>query len=167
MRDKKGRFVKGHKGYKPWLGKKRGPLSEGHKRKTSMALIGKKKTEEHRRNISLSKKGKKNPAYKNGMTKDSHGYWLVLRPNHPNANINGRVALHRLIVEERLGRYLKKEEHIHHVDFDINNNDFENLYIASNKKHQGLHGKLNKLIGKLVKEGIITFNRTKGRYEKK
>jgi len=128
--------------------------------------MGKKKTTVHRKNISLSREGEKNPAYRNGITKSSSGYWLVLKPNHPNANINNRVALHRLIVEESLGRYLKKDEYVHHIDFDVENNNLENLHVIGIKKHSALHGQVNKIFGQLVKEGIVVFNKKKGRYER-
>jgi hypothetical protein len=77
------------------------------------------------------------------------------------------VALHRLVVEKYLGRYLKKEEHIHHIDFDIENNSVDNLYIVNNKKHQKLHKEIGKLIAILLKEKIVIFNKEKGKYEKR
>jgi len=55
MRDKLGRFIKGHKGYKSLLGKK---LTEEHKKKISEGKKGFRHSEEHKRKISESLKGK-------------------------------------------------------------------------------------------------------------
>lgn len=44
--------------------------------------------------------------------------------------INGRKErLHRLIMEEHLGRLLEKNEHVYHIDGDHRNNDIENLVL--------------------------------------
>jgi len=165
-RNKKGMFVKGHKGYKPWLGKKRKPLSKEHKRKTSMALMGKKKTKIHKQNISLSRKGSKNPSWKGGRRKDSSGYWLISKPEHPMANSNGNIFEHRLVMEKELRRYLRKDEIIHHIDFNPENNNLNNLYLTTSSKHSKLHRGINLLIKELLKEGLVIFNKKEGRYER-
>jgi len=164
-RDKNGQFIKGHKGYKFWLNKKRGPQKESSKLKTSLAMRGVKKTKEHKKNISLSKKGNKNPSWNGGRHKESHGYWVISKPGHPFANCNGLVFEHRLVAEKHLGRYLTKEEVVHHIDFDPENNDWNNLYISNRSKHSKLHREINKIIIKLLKQGIVSFNRERGIYE--
>src|SRR5947208_210673 len=50
-----------------------------------------------------------------------------------------KIALHRLIVEEREGRPLRSDELVHHVDHDRLNNAPENLVILSRSEHQRLH----------------------------
>jgi len=50
---------------------------------------------------------------------------------------------HRKIVEEFIGRKLKPEEVIHHIDFNKLNNDIDNLMVfPTNKEHIKFHTKL-------------------------
>lgn len=51
-----------------------------------------------------------------------------------------RKALHRLIVEEREGRELGRDEIVHHVDHNRLNNDPSNLMILTRVEHARLHG---------------------------
>jgi hypothetical protein len=86
-----------------------------------------------------------NPHWKNGITKNQKGYLQILMPNHPN-NINGYILLHRYIMEQSLKRYLIKEEVVHHIDGNKNNNDVENLMLFKNGgEHTRYHSKLRKM----------------------
>ena len=44
------------------------------------------------------------------------------------------LYVHRVVMEERLGRALEKGECVHHLDGDCRNNDPENLALASSHK---------------------------------
>ena len=69
-------------------------------------------------------------------------YVKIRAPNHPNAK-KGYVLEHRLVVEKRLGRYLKPIEVIHHIDEDKTNNTVENLMLfPTQKKHASFHAKI-------------------------
>ena len=47
---------------------------------------------------------------------------------------------HRLVAEEKLGRPLRKEEVVHHIDGDYKNNDPNNLMVLpSQREHVKLH----------------------------
>lgn len=111
----------------------------------------------------LVKFGKDNPAWKGGRYL-SKGYWHVRIAGHPQCSKNGYVREHRAIMEKHLGRYLEKEEHVHHIDFDKTNNVIENLLLISNKEHMVLHNALEKLIGELIQKGVIHFDREKRKY---
>lgn len=50
-----------------------------------------------------------------------------------------RKALHRVIVEEREGRELSRNEIVHHVDHNPLNNDPSNLVILNRAEHARLH----------------------------
>jgi len=66
----------------------------------------------------------------------SNGYVYVLLPSHPRANKMGYVCEHRLVMEKHIGRYLRKEESVHHIDGDKSNNIIENLQLfATDKEH--------------------------------
>jgi len=80
-----------------------------------------------------------NPRWKGGIARRSDGSILQLRPGHPYANAAGYVYLHRIIVEESLGRHLTGEEVVHHLNGDKEDNRLENLMVLSQAQHMRLH----------------------------
>lgn len=72
----------------------------------------------------------------NGGRTTNRGYVMIRRPDHPHANRLGYVAEHRLVMEEQLGRYLAREEAVHHLDGDKANNAPSNLALYQSN---GLH----------------------------
>lgn len=70
-----------------------------------------------------------------GMYKQN-GYVLAKAPYHPNANKRGYVPLHRLVMENQLGRYLTpRKELVHHIDGNRENNKLSNLKLTSPSEH--------------------------------
>jgi hypothetical protein len=68
------------------------------------------------------------------------GYITVYYPTHPNAWKNSKsVYFHRLVMENKLNRYLEDFEHVHHIDENRLNNDPENLEILTSSEHCKLH----------------------------
>lgn len=57
--------------------------------------------------------------------------------NPDNSKPHGR--LHRILMEQKLGRTLTYDECIHHVDGNKNNNDISNLTIMTRSEHTRLH----------------------------
>ena len=71
--------------------------------------------------------------WKGGLKKDRTGHIYKKCPNHPFASkYGGYVALHRLVVEEHIGRYLLPTEVVHHIDDNPANNDISNLRVYEN-----------------------------------
>lgn len=58
---------------------------------------------------------------------------------YANAGGGGYCWLHRRIAEEILGRKLKTNEVVHHLDDDPKNNEKPNLVVMSRKNHGRLH----------------------------
>jgi len=66
-------------------------------------------------------------------TRTSHGYILIFQPNHPRAHINGYVYEHILIIEASIGRHIKRDEQIHHINKIKDDNRIENLLLCENQ----------------------------------
>lgn len=83
-----------------------------------------------------SAKGKRNHFWKGGKVVDKSGYILVKMNNHPFCNALGYVREHRLIMENKLKRYLLPIEVVHHKNGIKNDNRIENLELFSkNSEH--------------------------------
>ena len=96
------------------------------------------------------------------------GYPVVYMPYHPRAKSSGYVREHILVMEKMIGRTPTKEEDIHHIDLDKENNDPLNLLLLKNhKEHMKLHSKLAALLHSIglkrddgrqaIKDGVIVF----------
>lgn len=119
--------------------------------KTYPSRIGRKKF------CSPHCRGKFNPTqFKNGHSwvgkikvdkqRHTNGYLFILSIDHPHKSVRNTVAEHRLVVEDAIGRYLKPEEVIHHIDGNKANNHITNLLLLPNQsEHAKLHYKTRKL----------------------
>ena len=159
MRDKKGRFVKNHSnlntklkgcfrdGSTPWNKGKRGLFKMSDKAKSKLSLsIQKTKPWESlkgkpawNRGKQMFSKDENHPRYGNERITVS-GYIQVFRPNHPSATKQGYVMKHRLVCEDHLGRILKPEEVVHHINGNCWDNWLENLKLfENNSSHMKKH----------------------------
>lgn len=67
-------------------------------------------------------------------------YLAVQRPSHPKSRIDGYVYIHQLQAEKKLGRLLKENECVHHINEDKYDNDLCNLMVFKTKAdHTAFH----------------------------
>ena len=121
------------------------------------------KQKKHLAKLNKNQKGKNNRGWKGGRTKTTQGYILIKKRNHPNANKNGYVPEHHLVMGKRLGRYLKPEEVVHHINGKKDDNGIENLELMTKKTHMSHHSKerfsnpeYKKRMDEFLKEGRKT-----------
>lgn len=86
--------------------------------------------------------------HKENIRKGMIKYWEKNRKEILNKNGyitisigNVKYYKHRLIMEEHLGRKLKKNEVVHHINGIKTDNRIENLQVVNSKEHTRLHAK--------------------------
>jgi hypothetical protein len=73
----------------------------------------------------------KHPMWKGDIKITSRGYRMIKKPDHPRADKRGYVKEQVLVMEQYLGRYLTKEEVVHHINHIKTDNRIENLQLFS------------------------------------
>lgn len=90
--------------------------------------------------------GINHPLYKPEGSKRKDGYVRI--------SVNGkRKYLHRILMEQKIGRELNSNEHVHHKDLDNQNNHIDNLELIINEDHSKIHyrhRRINKKNGRFL-----------------
>jgi len=71
-----------------------------------------------------------------------NGYQYFCDFEHPLCNSSYFVYLHRHVASVKIGRWLTKEEYVHHIDRNKLNNSDENLLVTTNEEHPKIHAKI-------------------------
>ena len=73
----------------------------------------------------------------------SIGYWKVKAPGHPAVKHlkekHQYVLEHRLVMEKMIGRYLRSDEFVLHLNGDRVDNDPDNLVIGDSNSQNKVH----------------------------
>jgi hypothetical protein len=84
-------------------------------------------------------RGPLNPNWKGGRTLHApSGYVWVKRPEHPHAMANGCVREHILVVEAAMGKILRADAPVHHVDRNRSHNANTNLVACDSVAYHNL-----------------------------
>jgi len=97
-------------------------------------FFGKKHSIESKQMMSISKIGM--------MTKEKHPNWnggIKNRPDGYSRRSLDDKYIHRIIMENYLGRKLNVDEIVHYIDGDVSNNDISNLIVMTNSEHRKIH----------------------------
>ncbi len=97
------------------------------------------------RERGLKRQGEKNPRWKGGRILNTKEYIRIHCPEHPSSDSNGYILEHRAVAERVLGRRLRGNECVHHVDEDRTNNANNNLVVCDWGLHQTIHKKTRRL----------------------
>ena len=82
------------------------------------------------------------------------GYLVFYDMDHPLSDKNGKIYYHRHIASLKIGRWLEKEEFVHHVNEDRSDNRLENIEITTRSNHALIH-QINRF-EKLNKDGNVS-----------
>ncbi len=73
-------------------------------------------------------------------TNNINGYVYFMDKNHPLATKVGMVYMHRHVLSLKVGRWLRRAEHAHHINGNKKDNSPDNLEIVSESVHTSRHG---------------------------
>jgi hypothetical protein len=66
-------------------------------------------------------------------------YYYAVVTNHPKRTTNNYVLLHRVLMENHLGRILNDNEVVHHINEQKKDNRIENLEVLDFREHIRFH----------------------------
>lgn len=93
--------------------------------------------------LSLETKNKISQSnYKGGIghkKKRTDGYIAVYFPDHPKSTKDGYILEHILVMESVLGRHLKEDECVHHINEIKDDNRACNLKLMTKREHMAYH----------------------------
>lgn len=92
------------------------------------------------------------PHYAGPGRRWAEGYIQVKRPNHPHAYLNGWIMEHRVVMEDHIGRLLRRDEQVHHINGDRADNRIENLIVMDQGAHLREHRAIWRDLLALTKE---------------
>lgn len=84
------------------------------------------------------------PRWRGGEWATRQGYVYTWCPGHPRAKDGKHVKRATIVMEKKIGRLLKKDEQVHHINGDKQDDRPENLQVLTCAEHATLHARLKK-----------------------
>jgi len=124
-------------------------VTENKTQKEVSEILGVTSINHHIRRLGIKKSGK----FQREKDVPSSG-WIHKSINARYICINGAEVLeHRFVMEQHLGRPLKKHEAVHHVNEDRLDNRIENLQLMTKSEHSTHHNTGKSRKGQLTEDG--------------
>ena len=100
------------------------------------------------------------------VIKDGYPGWYQSTYDDEGMWVNTRfIFKHRDVIEQKLGRKLKKSEKVHHIDMDKMNFDEDNLWVCDNSQHSIAHMSFNAHCKEAMNNLVqFDFNKKTGKY---
>jgi hypothetical protein len=101
------------------------------------------------KSLSINNTGKNHPGYKGRIKYGGRNneYIALFLPDHPFCDAKGYFYEHRLKMEIKIGRHLRKGEIVHHINGVKTDNRIENLELMEKREHDRLNALKRKKIG--------------------
>lgn len=94
-----------------------------------------------KRTKSQQQCGERAVNWKGGRRIASNGYIEIKVENYPKLNKRRYVYEHVYVAEKKIGRLLRENEVVHHIDRNKTNNHPDNLMVLTKEEHSKLHQK--------------------------
>lgn len=88
------------------------------------------------------------------------------RPLASSQNVGHHRYEHQVIAERMIGRKLFRNETVHHINCDKNDNRPENLIVCDRGKHRRLHLQLEEIARLMLKSGEVEFDAATQTYQR-
>lgn len=69
----------------------------------------------------------------------SDGYVYIFFPDHPKSSKDGFIMEHILVMECAIGRWIRPDECVHHINHIRNDNRLQNLQLMTRSEHMRMH----------------------------
>lgn len=96
---------------------------------------------------------------------DTQGYVRIYEPDNPGCYDDGWIMEHRWVIEQSIGRRLERQEHVHHVNGNKEDNCIENLVLLSCSDHQSITQKNNVIKRAAFRAELAEYRRRFGPLE--
>lgn len=93
---------------------------------------------------SAARRGELTHNYKGYKRKTSGGYVVLYKPEFKGARKDGLIMEHRYVMSLHIGRPIRKDEAVHHINGNKTDNRIENLLLMTHGEHSAMHNRERK-----------------------